>query len=279
MSKKDEIISKIKNMSKQDKKNSAIAAVMVLLVFIGLNSIFHFTGGHGSYIDALIERNIEARGGADVWRKVSTLRLSGQMDLGKGLHVPYVIEQKRLGKMCLEFLFNKETATQCVSGNTGWKVLPFQGRNVPEPMTKDELKEIIGMTEIDGLLFDSDKHGYNITLAGKEQIDGRNAIKLEVELPGGALRWVYLDEETALEIKLEMKRIHRGKEQLVETYYTDWRKTDGLLIPRRQETVTKGSSKPNFITVDSVNVNPVIDDSRFNMPVKATAKIKSSLKG
>ena len=259
-------------MLKKTKIISIAVAVSVLVSFLILNSFYHFTGGHGKVIDALIERNISARGGADVWRDVSTIRLSGQMSLGKDVHVPYVIEQKRSGKMCLEFIFNKEKATQCINGETGWKLLPFQGRNVAEPMTDSELKEMVDMTEIDGLLFDSDKRGHDITLVGNEKIDGRNVHKLKVTLPEGAVRWVYIDEESALEVKLEMTRKRRGKEQLVETYYSDWRKTDGLLIPHRQETRIKGKAQSNFITVDSVRVNPPIDDSRFIMPVKAVVK-------
>jgi len=259
-------------MQMKQKYISVIIAVSVLVTFLGLNSIYHFTGGHGKFIDTLIERNISARGGANVWRDVSTIRLSGQMGLGKGIHVPYVMEQKRSGKMCLEFIFNKEKATQCVNGKTGWKLLPFQGRNIPEPMTDAELKEMVDMTEIDGLLFDSDKRGHKITLAGKEQMEGRNVLKLEVILPEGAVRWVYIDEESALEIKLEMTRILRGKKRLVETYYSDWRKIEGLLIPHRQETRTEGKTKSNFFTVDSIRVNPPIDDSRFMMPVKAAVK-------
>lgn len=255
-------------MPMKTKYISVALTISVLVTFLILNSIYHFTGGHGKFIDALIERNISARGGATVWRDVSSLRLSGQMDLGKGLHVPYVIEQKRPGKMCLEFIFNKEKATQCINGKTGWKILPFRGRNVAEAMTDSELKEMVDMAGIDGLLFDSDKRGHKITLAGKEQIEGRNVLKLQVILPEDAMRWVYIDEESALEIKLEMTRILRGEERIVETQYSDWRKIDGLLIPHRQETRTEGNTKSNFVTVDSVRVNPPINDSRFTMPVK-----------
>ena len=87
-------------------------------------------------VNALVAQNIEARGGEDVWNALDTLRLTGQMDLGQGMHVPYVMEQKRPGKMCLEFVFDEKTAIQCVDGESGWKLLPFRGRNYPEAMTE-----------------------------------------------------------------------------------------------------------------------------------------------
>lgn len=268
MQKIENIMSVIVAAIVKDKIMSVVLATLTLVAFIILNNIYHFTGGHGKVIDALIERNISARGGATVWRDVSTIRLAGQMDIGNGTHVPYIIDQKRPGKMCLEFVFDDEKATQCINGESGWKLLPFRGRNDAEPMTELELKGMVDMAEIDGLLFDSDKRGHKITLLGKEQIAGRSVLKLKLVLPEGAERLVYVDEESALEVKLEMIRIRRGKEQRVETYYSDWRKIDGLLIPHRQETHTNGSTKSNFITVERVKVNPPIHDSRFVMPVK-----------
>lgn len=220
-------------------------------------------------IKALVAQNIEARGGADAWQAVDTLRLTGLMDLGQGMHVPYVMEQKRPGRMCLEFVFDEKTAIQCVNGETGWKLLPFRGRNNPEAMTEQEYAALASGVEIDGLLFNSVKSGDKVSVAGKETVAGRAATRLEVTLPSGAIRWIYIDDETGLDIKLETTRVVRGKDRRVTTYYYDWQETDGLLIPRRQETQMVGDDESHFVTVDSVVRNPPLDDSRFAMPATA----------
>jgi hypothetical protein len=256
-------------MTKQSKFWAAGALVLVLGAFLVLNSVYHLTGGHGRVVDALIARNVAARGGAEAWQGVDSLRLAGQMDLGQGMHVPYVMEQKRPGKKCLEFVFDEETAIQCIDGETGWKLLPFRGRTKPEAMTANEFREMAGGASIDGLLFNSAERGYKVNLLGKETVAGRVAVKLQVTLNSGAVRWVYIDEETALDIKSESTRMLRGKEHIVETFYYDWQETDGLLIPRRQDTRTEGDDESHFITVDGVTTNPMIDDSRFEMPVTA----------
>lgn len=217
-------------------------------------------------VNAVVAQNIEARGGEDVWKAIDTLRLTGQMDLGQGMHVPYVMEQKRPGKMCLEFVFDEKTAIQCIDGESGWKLLPFRGRNYPEAMTEQEFSAMAGGADIDGLLFNAVERGNKIEFAGKEQVAGRPATKLEVTLPGGAIRWVYIDDETGLDVKLETTRIVSGAERLVETFYYDWQDTEGLLIPRRQESKTEGDAEFHFVTVDSVRSNPLLDDSRFEMP-------------
>jgi len=261
-------------MSLNSKSIVTIGVVLVagVAAFLLLDRSFHLTGGHGREVDALIARNVAARGGAEAWRAVSALRLSGQMDLGQGLHVPYTMEQKRPGKMCIEFEFNEQTATQCVSGDSGWKLLPFRGRTTPEPMTELEYRELASAADIDGLLFDSARRGYDIELLGHVTVNGQDAIKLAVSLPDGAERWVYLDSATALELKVEAKRVLRGEERLVETYYSNWEETDGLLIPHRQDTRTEGEGESHFLTVDEVTVNPAIDDERFSIPAFVGAR-------
>lgn len=220
-------------------------------------------------IKALVAQNLEARGGADTWGGVNSLRLTGLMDLGQGMHVPYVVEKKRPGKFCIEFVFDGETATQCVDGKGGWKLLPYLGRDKPEAMTDAEYSQLASTATIDGLLSSAFERGDKMKLVGKEMVAGRTAIKLEITLPGGEPRWLFVDAESGLEIKLESTRLLRGQERIVETFYYDWQETDGLLIPRRQETRTQGDDEFNFVTVDNVLTNTPIDDTRFAMPAIA----------
>lgn len=225
--------------------------------------------GHGKVVDALIERNVAARGGADAWRAVTALRVSGLMDLGQELYVPYVLEQKRPGKMCLSFEFAEQTAVQCVDGDAGWKQLPFMGREAAEAMSDDEVREIAAAADPRGMLFDSYQRGIRVESLGQETVDGRSTTKLQVTMPGGAQRWIYLDDATGLEVRLETLRRLRGQERLMETTYSDWAEIDGLMIPRRQDTRYRGDDESHFVTVDSVLVNPQIADDRFAMPAAA----------
>jgi hypothetical protein len=246
------------------KKGLAIALVLI----VGLTAFYYLSPSlrQARIINGLVDRNVEARGGESTWRDVSSLRLRGQMDLGQGLAVPYVLEQKRPGSMRLEFVFDGATAIQAYDGKTGWKLLPFRGKTKPEPMTETELKEAADTADLYGLLFDYSARGHTLELVGHEQVQGRDTFKLKVTLPAGSVRWVYLDAETALEVKLDKLRTLGGRDLTVETFYYEWKDTDGLLIPRRQETWSEGSKESHFLTVESVTVNPPLDDTRFAMP-------------
>ena len=61
----------------------------------------------------------------------------------------------------------------------------------------------------------------------------------------------------------------RELEHLVETHYVEWQTIAGLLIPARQETRSVGDEDTHFVTVDSVTINPSIEDDRFHIPVAA----------
>ena len=219
--------------------------------------------GLAQTVDELVARNVAARGGAEAWRAVSSLRLSGRMDVGQGMLVPYVLEQKRPGKMRLEFVFDGETAVQGSDGKAGWKLTPFRGRTTPEPLSEEEMREAAGSADLDGLLFDYAAKGSRVELLGRETVQERDAFKLRVELSGGAVRWVYLDAESALEVKVDATKVVGTRERKVETFYYDWQEVEGLLVPYRYETRTEGAPAQHLLTVETVRVNPPLDDSRF----------------
>jgi uncharacterized protein YxeA len=251
------------NMSK---KILSIALSLVLTVTASVLIYNSERMKNARFVKALVKRNIDARGGAEAWQKVSIMRVNGRMDLGKEMSVPYVLEQKRPDKMCFKFEFNKQNVTQCVDGDEGWKIAPFRGLAGAQRMSKEELREMADSTDPYGLLYNYIKRDIEIEMLGHVKVGDRDAIKLKLTMDKGAERWLYVDAETALELKMEMVRTIARRPRHVVTVYSDWRKTDGLLIAHRQETKTEGDPNPHFLTVELVNVNPWIEDAHFAMP-------------
>ena len=244
-----------------------LTAVIALTIILVLGA-YYFSPAQrqARFIDQLVEQNVTARGGQAAWRKLDSIRLTGQMDLGQDTVAPYTLEQKRPDKMRLEFIFNKERVIQSTDGKVGWKFVPFLGRKKPEPMTDKELREAADTADPYGLLFDYSERGNTIEYLGIEKVAGREAHKLKVTLPRGTVRWVFLDTQTALEIKVETRRMVRGKERKVETFYKEWKPESGLIIAHRQETMTEGDEQSHFLTVEEVTINPALDASHFVMP-------------
>jgi hypothetical protein len=247
--------------------NKLLSGSIILLALAAFYfSFFGDIGGYDKQINDLIAKNVAAKGGEDAWRQVSSLQLSGRMSLGQGVVVPYTIDQKRPLKMCMEYEFSERRVVQCVDGDSGWQFMPYLGRNLPEKLTAEEAKKISDTASIDGMLLNAYDRGVKIKWQGKENVNGRPADKLMISMPGGTVRWVYLDEETGLEGKIEFTRVIRGKEQLVESLYSDWKAEAGLMFPGRTDTRMIGTSESQFVTVDKIVVNPSIEDKRFVMP-------------
>jgi outer membrane lipoprotein-sorting protein len=219
----------------------------------------------------IVEKNVAARGGLAAWRAVQTLSMTGSMEAGgkENPALPFMLEMKRPHKTRLEIEFAGKSAVQVYDGNHGWKVRPFLGRNEVESFTPDELKAAAFEADLDGILIDYAAKGERIDLVGVEKVNGRDAYHLKVARTGGNTRSVWVDAETFLEAKIEgLPRRLDGKDRPVEVALSDYRPEQGLVVPHVLETTVVGmkKAKPRKITIDSVVVNPGLDESRFAKP-------------
>lgn len=234
-----------------------VGLVVVVMVVLGLRDAW--------MVSSLVSRNVEAHGGSAALSKVDTLRLTGQMDLGQGLKVPYVMEYKAPDKLCFEYPFEGEKALQCTNGRTGFKTEPQSHSMRPVKLSDAELAQFADMVPM-GLLVQRWSRGITVGELSRVEEDGRPADRAELTLPSGAKRTLFVDPATGLEFKLVGVQELPGDRMIpVITTFHEWRETDGLFFPRRQVTRYEGDSRSYEWTIDGVFVNPDIDDSRFEM--------------
>jgi hypothetical protein len=220
-------------------------------------------------VDQIIAKNIAAKGGLEKIKAQKTLRMSGRMTLGPGLDAPVIMEQKRPGSFRFELTLQGLTAVQAYDGQTGWQIMPFQGKKDPETMGEDDLKDAQEQADMDGPLVDYKEKGNKVELVGHEQVEGSDAYKLKVTLKNGEVRYLYLDADTFLDIKEESKRTIRGTEREGETVFGDYKEEGGVMMPHSIEAGAKGSTQKQKVTIEKVEINPVLDDARFKMPAAA----------
>jgi len=224
----------------------------------------------------IVERNVQARGGLTAWRKVSALLFQGQLDAGgtAPTTLPVVLEFKRPNKERVELQFQDKTAIQVFDGIAGWKVRPYLGRMDPEPFTADELKEASEQSELDGPLMDYVAKGTQVALEGTENIEGRNCYRLKLTLRNASTSHVWIDADTFLESKVDAapRRVD-GRLRHVETYFRDYRKVDGLLVPFLVETAVEGIGQRHRMSFTQVQRNPPLEDALFARQGLALASI------
>ncbi|HET7294451.1 MAG TPA: outer membrane lipoprotein-sorting protein [Vicinamibacteria bacterium] len=217
-------------------------------------------------VDEILARNAAARGGLEAWRAVTSMRMAGQMDVGRGMRVPFRLEQKRPRKMRLEFEFDGTTAVQAFDGSAGWKRMPFLGRDEVLPFSEAEARGAAGQVDLDGPLLDCRARGESVELLGQEKVEGRDAFKLKVATPAGLERVVYVDVQNGLEVRVESAQVLRGGEKRVDTFFRDYREVQGLLIAHVVESRLSDASVGQKLAIESVQINPRLDDARFDTP-------------
>ncbi|MBI2835232.1 MAG: outer membrane lipoprotein-sorting protein [Acidobacteria bacterium] len=217
-------------------------------------------------VDEIIAKHVQARGGMDKLKAVTSIRYTGKMTVGPGIEAPVIVEQKRPENMRMELTVQGLTAVQAYDGKTGWMIMPFQGKKDPEPMGGDELKATVEQADFDGPLVDYAAKGNKVELSGKETVEGAESYRLKVTLKSGDFRYIYIDADSFLAIKEESKRMVRGTEMEFESALGDYKDVDGLVLPHAIEGGPKGGQIRQKITIEKVELNPTIDDTRFKMP-------------
>jgi outer membrane lipoprotein-sorting protein len=217
-------------------------------------------------VDEIIAKNVQARGGMDKIKTVQTIKSTGTMTMGPGMEAPGSLIQKRPDMARLEFTVQGLTAVQAYDGKDAWQIMPFMGKKDPETMSADDKKDIEENADIDGPLVDYKSKGNKVELLGKEKLEGTDAYKLKATLKNGDVMFIYLDADSFLEIKEEVKRNVRGSEQEMETSLGDYKEVNGLMFPFALESGPKGSQQKEKLTLSKIELNVPVDSSIFKMP-------------
>ncbi|MBZ5637356.1 MAG: outer membrane lipoprotein-sorting protein [Acidobacteriia bacterium] len=227
--------------------------------------------------DEVVAKNIAARGGLEAWRAVRSMSFSGRMEAGgkQNAELPFGMELKRPRKSRVEIDFAGDRALQVYDGQSGFKLRPFLGRRDIEPFNAEEAKAASLESDLDGPLVDYAAKGTTVELEGSDKVEGRDTYKLKLTLKGGQVRHLWIDAQTFLEAKIEgAPRRLDGKMRPVEIFYRDFRAVNGLKVPYVLESAVKGSKKTHKMTIESVTINPDLEDSRFTRAALEVAPAK-----
>ena len=222
-------------------------------------------------VDEVIAKNIQAHGGLDKIRAMNTLRNSGKINFGS-IRATLLQENKRPDKVREEVGIQGLAQVQAYDGKVSWQVSPFEGRKDPQLMTAEDAKSLLVDADIEGPLVDYRGKGHKAELMGHDSVEGTDCFKVRLAMKNGDVRYYYLDADSFLELKLEIQSTVRGTLQENESYFGDYEQVNGVYFPFAIEQAQKGSSQRQKISVDKIEVNAPIDDSRFVMPVIKDAK-------
>jgi hypothetical protein len=220
-------------------------------------------------VDELVARNIAARGGRERLRAVASLRMTGRLTPGApAVEAPIRLELKRPDRIRMEITFQGMTAVQAYDGKTGWQIAPFRGQSVPVFMSEEEREQALEQADVDGPLVDYKEKGHTLELVGPDKVGEADAWRMKLALKNGTVRDVYLDASTFLEIQTVSKRRIRGDLVEAESRLEDYREVGGILFPHLIRSGARGRPERQSLTVEKIEINPVLEDERFRIPAE-----------
>jgi photosystem II stability/assembly factor-like uncharacterized protein/outer membrane lipoprotein-sorting protein len=241
-------------------------AVIALVLLVGT--------ARADTLDDILAKNLAARGGEKL-RAIQSLRMTGKIQLGGGdggVEAEYGVLIVKPGKMRSEFTLQGLTQVQAFDGHEAWNMSPFGGRTDPEKMSKDDAKGAGQQAELDGPLVDYKAKGHVVEYLGTEDIDGTQAWKLRVTRKDGDVQYVYLDPDSALEIRITTIHHVRGTEEVSDADYGSYHQVAGAWFPFAVEGGPHNGPRTMHLTVELAEPNVTADDALFRFPTAKVAR-------
>jgi len=220
-----------------------------------------------SEIDEIVNSNLAARGGIEKIQALNSMRATGEATASGGRVARVIQEIKRPGFYRLEFSSQGTTAVFAHDGEIGWHVAPLQGVFEPQPIEPNHDSEAgVDERDIEGPLVGWREKGHMVELTGREMLPSGEAFKLKLTLADGGIRTDYIDVESRQIVRSDKTESIRGRVVQLEETYSDFREVEGLVFPHFIDTHVKDRPESITVVVDTIELNPELDDPRFRLP-------------
>ena len=245
------------------KLQNLFLVMIVSLMTISLNA---------QSVEEIIGNYLENTGGAENWENVKGIRMNASINQ-MGMEIPIEMVQLK-DKMYTKISIQGQEIKQGVfDGETLWSTnfMSMKAeKNDQEDVDniKNELAEFP-----DPFLNYKDK-GFTVELMGTETVEGSDVYKIKLtkkpmvvdgeEVPNVSI--YYFDSENFVPIMVHEEVMSGpGKGMIMESKMSDYQEVEGLYFPfSMTQGVKDQPGQP--ITIESIELNPSIDDSEFNFP-------------
>lgn len=240
----------------------------VICVIIALGCALNGCGSDSLTVDEIIQRNTQAMGGRSVIEGVKSIEVDLHI-ADPDFEVDGNYRAARPGRMRIDvFAGGKHVFTEAFDGERGWQ---SKGDAVEEASTKGTAALRHGV-ELPGKLFglhELARRGHRVDLAKRELIDGTNYYPLRITFSDGYTTTLYVDPNSWLITRRrDVRPLHVDVDPTpttIESRFSDFRKTDGVLFPFVSTDVDLATGKILETTqVRSVKLNPQFDSLIFD---------------
>jgi hypothetical protein len=207
-------------------------------------------------VDEIISKHIAALGGKENLNKIQNVVMEGTMNIqGNDIALTLTRVNKKLNRQDISAM--GMNGFDMTTDKEGWKYMPFQGMQKPEPKTEDEVKKAQSGLDVNGPLLDYAAKGNKVELQGKEDVEGAACYKLKITFASGKEVTYYIDLASSMIIRIKETRKMNGEDVEMVTDLSDYKDVEGV---KMAFTITQ---QIGTISISGIKVNQTIPDSAF----------------
>ncbi len=215
---------------------------------------------------AILNKHLKVRGGVERLKAMKTLRIKGwELLYPVEAGLPWKLEQSRPNKFREEATVHGMVEVHTFNGTEGWITIPWAKDFKAKPMTAEQV-EALKENSFDDPWISALEHPADLHYQGSTRFNGTPVWQVQWTLGPGDELVGFFDQEVGLEIMRE--RVHRemGNEYKVRWESERWQTVKGIAFP--YETVRRVPARGMRlkIMVESIEVDPVLSEARFNKP-------------
>ena len=242
--------------------------ITVLLAFVLMCSFVH-----AQTADEIIDTYFENIGGADAFNALEGIQINAMAN-AQAMEIPITIIQLKGGRQMVKIeLQGKEMVQLAFDGETAWahNFMNMQAEKSDSETTENVKRESAVFP--DALLNYKDK-GFTIEKMENDTYEGTECFKLKLtkkpQLVDGAdvenVTIYYFDTENFVPIATESEiKSGQAKGMIANMVFSDYQEVDGLYFAFSMTQGLKGQPGQTM-TVESIVLNPEVDDSIFAFP-------------
>jgi outer membrane lipoprotein-sorting protein len=223
-------------------------------------------------VDEIVGNYLENTGGAENWENVKGVRMNASINQ-MGMEIPIEMVQLK-DKMYTKISIQGQEIKQGVfDGETLWST-NFMSMKAEKSDQEDVDNVKNELAEFPDPFLNYKEKGFTVELMGTETVEGSDVFKIKLtkkpmvvdgeEVPNVSI--YYFDSENFVPIMVHEEVMSGpGKGMIMESKMSDYQEVEGLYFPfSMTQGVKDQPGQP--ITIESIELNPSIDDSEFNFP-------------
>lgn len=234
------------------------------LLALFITAAFSVTSVKAQTADEIISKHVEAIGGLDKWKSITSMIQTGTMTAqGAQLEVVATVLHGKGSRQDITVMGmnNYMILTQ----TEGWRYFPVQGQQAPEAITADDVKEGQDGLDIAGALVDYKAKGHSAEYLGKEDVDGTECHKIKITLKSGKSQTYFIDPSNFYILKSISVTKSNGQEAELTSSYSNYQKLpEGIVVPMNIGIPFAPGMTFEFV-VTKVELNKPIDESIFKV--------------